>query len=62
MAAAGAALPRRGASETGWTVVEVWESREALDRIFRERVGPALQEAGMSAQPRFFEVINTMTR
>jgi len=41
-------------------VVEVWDSQEALDQIFQERIGPALQEVGMSPQPRFFEVVNTM--
>ncbi len=41
-------------------MVEVWDSQEALDRVFRERIGPALQEIGMSAQPRLFEVIATM--
>ena len=50
----------RGPSEAGWTVVEVWDLQEALDRVFRERIGPALQEIGMSAQPRLFEVIATM--
>jgi len=41
-------------------VIEVWDSQEALDQVFRERIGPALQEIGVSAQPRFFEVVNTM--
>ena len=30
-----------GPSEAGWTVVEVWDSQEALDQVFRERIGPA---------------------
>ena len=50
-----------GPSETGWTVVEVWESQEALNLIFQERVAPALQELGATAQPRFFEVVNTIS-
>jgi hypothetical protein len=60
--AAGLIFHAAGPSETGWTVLEVWESREALDRLFREAVGPALQEIGLSAQPQFFEVVNTMMR
>ena len=43
-------------------MLEVWESQEALDRLFREAVGPALQEMGLSAQPQFFEVVNTIMR
>ena len=50
-----------GPSETGWTVVEDWESQELLDQVFRETIGPALEELGVSAQPRFFDVVNTMT-
>jgi heme-degrading monooxygenase HmoA len=49
-----------GATENGWCVVEVWESREALDRFFQERLQQALQRAGIGGQPRIFEVVNTM--
>jgi len=50
-----------GPSETGWCVIEVWESQEALDRFFKDKLGAALQRAGINVQPRFFEVVNTMT-
>jgi uncharacterized protein YbdZ (MbtH family) len=44
----------------GWRVVEIWDSREALDRFFEEKLGAALQRANISVQPDFFEVVNTM--
>lgn len=50
-----------GPSESGWCVVEVWESQEAAQRFFDETLGQALQKARISVQPRFFEVVNVMT-
>jgi hypothetical protein len=32
----------------GWRVVDVWESQEALDTFFQEKLGQALQEAGVA--------------
>ena len=49
-----------GASETGFCVVEVWESQEALDRFFEQTLRQPLQEAGLNVRPRFFQLINTM--
>jgi hypothetical protein len=49
-----------GPSEQGWCVIEIWESQEALQRLFDEKLGQALQKAGISVQPRFFEVQNIM--
>ena len=49
-----------GPTDTGWVVVEVWESQEALDRFFRERLGAALQRANITGQPRILPVYNTM--
>ena len=40
-----------GATEGGWAVMEVWESREAQERFMNERLGPALQEGGISDPP-----------
>ena len=37
-----------GAIEGGWRVVDVWESQEALDTFFQEKLGQALQEAGLT--------------
>jgi hypothetical protein len=36
---------------TGWVVFEVWESKEAQDRFMRERLGKALQDAGVAKPP-----------
>ena len=49
-----------GPSADGWRVVEVWESQEALDRFFQEKLGAALQKANISAQPEVFPVHNLM--
>ena len=51
-----------GPTENGWCVFEVWESREALDRVFNDKLGRAIQRAGIEVQPRFFEVYNSMPR
>lgn len=40
-----------GATESGWAVFEVWESREAQERFMNERLGRALQEGGINAPP-----------
>ena len=50
-----------GPTETGWRVVEVWESQEAADRFFRDTLGPALQRANIpTGPPQVFPVYNTM--
>jgi len=49
-----------GSTEAGWCVIEVWESQEALDRFFQEKLGQALQKANINIQPRFFQVVNIM--
>ena len=43
-----------GEAEGGFRVVDVWESEEAAQR-FGERLMPALQEAGVEAQPELYE-------
>ena len=48
-----------GPSATGWCVVEVWESQEAIDRFFQQH-GATFQRAGAVAQPIFFEVSTIM--
>lgn len=40
-----------GATETGWVVFEVWESREAQERFMNERLGQALKEGGVNDPP-----------
>ena len=49
-----------GPTPDGWRVIEIWESQEAADRFFRDKLGAALQRANISVQPQDFEVINTM--
>jgi quinol monooxygenase YgiN len=44
----------------GWRVIEVWESQEAVDRFFKEKLGQALQHANISIQPQTFQVHNIM--
>ncbi len=36
-----------GPIEGGWRVVDVWESEEAFETFFRERLEQAMQNAGM---------------
>jgi quinol monooxygenase YgiN len=58
----GAIFHVAGPTETGWCVVEVWESQEALQRFIQEKLHPALQRAGITGQPRIFQVANIMHR
>jgi hypothetical protein len=59
----GGQLPEGGISHVagpmagGWRVVDVWESQEAFQRFFDERLGAAIREAGVPpADPEFFPV------
>jgi len=56
----GATYHAAGPTEDGWCVVEVWDSREALERFATEILPPALERAGLSGQPRIFEVTTIM--
>ena len=49
-----------GPIPNGWRVIEIWESQEAADRFFRDKLGAALQRANISVQPERFEVVNIM--
>jgi hypothetical protein len=40
-----------GRTENGWTVVEVWDSREDQDNFMKSRLGAALQQAGVDRPP-----------
>jgi hypothetical protein len=44
-------------TDTGWRVVDVWESEEAFQR-FGEVIGPIPHEVGMPGQPRLFALDN----
>lgn len=49
-----------GPSDDGFCVIEVWESQEALQEFFAQHLGRALERASVTAQPKLFEVMNTM--
>jgi quinol monooxygenase YgiN len=59
-APAGSLYHVAGPTENGWCVVEVWESQEALNRFVEGKLRQALQKAGISAQPRVFQVARMM--
>ncbi len=40
-----------GAKPGGWVVFEVWESQANQERFMAERLGRALQEAGVNGPP-----------
>lgn len=44
----GARLVLGGSLDPGWRVITVWDSQEALDRFFAERLIPAYEQAGLS--------------
>ncbi len=44
----GARLVLGGSLDPGWRVITVWDSQEALDRFFAERLTYAYEEAGLS--------------
>jgi hypothetical protein len=37
-----------GERDGGWQTVSVWESEDAMDRFFAERLGPAYRDAGVT--------------
>jgi quinol monooxygenase YgiN len=49
-----------GPTGNGWYVVETWESGEAFDRFFQDRLQQALLRAGVTQPPRFLEVARIM--
>jgi hypothetical protein len=44
----GARLMLAGPANPGWRVISVWDSNEARERFFAERLAPAYEEAGLS--------------
>ena len=46
-----------GPTDSGWRVVDVWESEEAFGR-FGERLVPILQELGAEGEPQVFPAYN----
>ncbi len=51
-----------GPMDDGWRVVDVWESREAFDRFFNDKLQRAMQNANLP-QPRlsFFPIHNILS-
>jgi hypothetical protein len=46
----GARLVLSGPASPGHRVITVWDSREARDAFFSERLGPAYESAGLSLE------------
>jgi hypothetical protein len=44
----GARLMLAGPADPGYRVISVWDSEEARDRFFAERLTPAYEQAGLS--------------
>jgi hypothetical protein len=44
----GARLVMGGPANPGWRMISVWDSQEARERFFAERLGPAYEQAGLS--------------
>jgi hypothetical protein len=44
----GARLMLAGSASPGTRVISVWDSQDALERFFTERLAPAYKQAGMS--------------
>jgi hypothetical protein len=50
-------LSTSGPSDTGFRVIDVWESEEAFAR-FGETLGPIMQQLGLDATPKVYPVHN----
>jgi hypothetical protein len=48
---AGVKLHVCGHADDGMHILDVWESEEAFNTFFEERIGPAVQEVGIQGQP-----------
>ena len=46
----GARLLIAGPADAGWRVITVWDSEEARERFFAERLTPAYEQAGLSLE------------
>lgn len=47
----GAKLHVCGFGEDGMHILDIWESAQAFNTFFEERVGPAVAEVGIEGQP-----------
>ena len=46
-----------GPTDSGWRVIDVWESEEAFQR-FGATIGPILEEVGFAGEPKLFPIEN----
>ncbi len=61
----GARLVLAGPANPGWRVISVWDSQDALERFFAERLRPAYEEAGLSldsVERTVFEILTLAAR
>jgi len=49
-----------GRGEEGMMIFEVWESQEAAQQFFDQTLAQALQQANITVQPTFVQIVNTM--
>jgi hypothetical protein len=40
-----------GPSEGGWTIVQVWDSKEPMDQFIEDHLSPAMERAGDRGYP-----------
>ena len=40
-----------GPTDDGWTVIQIWESQQALEQFITEHLRPAMQRAGDRGHP-----------
>lgn len=40
-----------GPSADGWTILQIWDTREALDRFVADHLRPAMEQAGDRGYP-----------
>jgi hypothetical protein len=40
-----------GPTDDGWTIIQIWESREALEQFITEHLRPAMENAGDRGYP-----------
>ncbi len=46
-----------GPNGDGWTVVDTWQSKAEFEKFVQERLGKAMQVAGMPrVEPKFFDI------
>lgn len=44
-----------GPTDSGWEVVDFWDSRAQFDRFVQDRIAPAAQATGLTTRPEIHE-------